>query len=273
MPRGARQIVDDDPVARLDEQNPAAMHDGLRRGCRRCVRRRENPAPASSAIRAGARADGCRHPNGPAGSDWLWPSTDDGVVRRGAAEVVAPVGFRRVAVVAGVDEARLAEDRTLHAEQIGVPMPAAHRTPERTDVHDHLVRAARPTGLASPRSRRPGRLATRARPATPAAPRRTRAARRVRAARALPAPLPPPPRRSRRRSNIAAAGRERRRGCRRAHAASAAAASRRPRRRSPESIRPAGARQQEVDHATYASRQPQRARVTPLRAASSRKCR
>ena len=55
------------------------------------------------------------------------------------AEEIAPLRFARVGVSAGVHETGLAEDRTLQAEQVGMPMAAAYRTSDRTNVHDGLV--------------------------------------------------------------------------------------------------------------------------------------
>ena len=85
---------------------------------------------------------------------------DDGAVCRGAAEEVAPLRLAGVAVGSGIHEARFAEHRALNAQQVGVPMAAAHRTADRTDVHDGLVSVGGPSRCASRRSRLTGRRAT-----------------------------------------------------------------------------------------------------------------
>src|SRR5204863_851795 len=84
----------------------------------------------------------------------------DRVVRRRGAEEVAPLGLRRVAVVPRIDQARLAENRALNAEEIRVAVAAADRTSERPDVDDHLVGIALPAiteNRIAARRKHPGR--------------------------------------------------------------------------------------------------------------------
>jgi hypothetical protein len=81
---------------------------------------------------------------------------DDRAVRSRAAEEVVPsrvaIGMR-----SGIDEDRLAEDRALEAQEISVPVRAAHRTPDRSDVDQHLMGIAVPArthhGVAARRKR------------------------------------------------------------------------------------------------------------------------
>ena len=144
MAGGALQVVDDEPVVRLDEHHAPAARDRIRQArvgvvlgvehvgrlvrmpgtnaCRRALMpaERSRPAPPGQAV------------------------DRDRAVRRGAAEVVAPPRLRRVAVRAGIDETRLAEDGALHAQEIGVAVAAAGRAAERPDVDDQLVRVAGP---------------------------------------------------------------------------------------------------------------------------------
>ena len=67
----------------------------------------------------------------------------DRAVRGRAAEEVAP---SRVAVAMrpGIDEDRFAEDRALDAQEIGVSVSAADRTPNRADIDQHLMCVALP---------------------------------------------------------------------------------------------------------------------------------
>src|SRR5262245_23544590 len=62
-----------------------------------------------------------------------------GAVRRGAAEKITPLRFAGVGVGPCIYEAWFAEDRALHAQEIGMPMTTADRAANRPDVDDGLV--------------------------------------------------------------------------------------------------------------------------------------
>ena len=83
---------------------------------------------------------GPRLPGEGSGRHRLARSVDrHGAVSGRAPKEVPPVGFRRVGVGPGIDEVGLPEYGALNAQEVGVTVPAAHRTAERTDVEDQVM--------------------------------------------------------------------------------------------------------------------------------------
>jgi hypothetical protein len=116
MARSALEIVDHEPVSRLDEDHPSTVCHGIRQpsiaiviGVREIQGRRRDPAAQTSARSI------------PPGE---WSSRnrlrlavdDDRTVRLSAAKKVSPDGIGCVAVHPGIDETALTECRELHAE-------------------------------------------------------------------------------------------------------------------------------------------------------------
>ena len=270
--RRSDQIVDEDPVARLDEQNAAPMHDRIAAAAERivlCIQK----------IQLGTRVPFAQsHPRALAppersGRLGLSPAVDDQrAVRRGAAKEVAPFRIRRVAEIPAVNEARFAEDRALNAQQIRVSMSAAPGTAQWTDVHDHLAGIVIPLvphdGVAAHGKRARGRTGRRHRM------QRVEGAKAIEphAATGSPARSRSPPRRSR----IDGTSPPPSRTCRPRRLAggvTAEAACHRLRRRWRESIHPVDARRARNSTIWRTQSTTWPGTLTPLLDASSRKCR
>src|SRR4026208_1609994 len=128
-------VVDHDEDARLDQHDAAAMrHAGIGRvpGI--------DDVDAVVARPLVGRDSGTRLPSErPIRNRLARTVNRDGVVRGGAAEVIAPFRFGGVAVSARINETAFTKDAALNAEQIRVAMTEGAEGP---DVDDHLVRPA-----------------------------------------------------------------------------------------------------------------------------------
>ena len=120
----AGEVVDDHPVARLDEEHTAAMSHGVGQATI-CVVLGVGEVERIGGHPAAQPSTWPRAPGERSGGLGLIRAVDQHrAVCPGPSEEFAPCGLRRVAVRSGIHQVRLPERGRLDAEQVGVAMAA-----------------------------------------------------------------------------------------------------------------------------------------------------
>src|ERR1044072_4750289 len=143
MPGARVRLVADDEVVALEEEDGAAVRDGVGQAAVAVVLALKEVEARAAHPRARLTARRLRPAEGSGDDGRGFAVYDERVVRRGVAEVVAQFARAGVSAGARVNEERAAAGREREGERVGVRVAAVHRA-VRAAVEERVVRVTRP---------------------------------------------------------------------------------------------------------------------------------